>query len=140
MKVVPFEPWHLDWLSPQEAQLSIDHQISPEIADHFAECQSFSGLVNGKVVACSGVVPFWGGRGVAWAILDKDCGPHFKAIHQAVYNFLETCNYQRVEAYVDLDHPAAHRWMKMLGFEIETAVAHKIMPSGKDGAVYARIR
>ena len=140
MIVVPFEPGHLKLLRPQASQVSIDHAVSDEQAQYLASCLSFTGLVDGKPMACSGVVPFWGSRGVAWAILDADSGPHFTAIHKAVYSFLEVSDFKRVEAYVDLDFKPAHRWMRMLGFAVELPIARGILPSGKDGAIYSRFK
>jgi hypothetical protein len=140
MIVVPFEAGHIKLLNPQPSQVSLDHEVTDEQAEYLATCLSFTGLVDGKPVACSGVTPFWGSRGVAWAILDKDCGPHFTAIHKAVYAFLEVSDFKRVEAYVDLDFKPAHRWMKMLGFDVELPIAKGVLPSGRDGAIYSRFK
>lgn len=140
MIVVPFKAEHAFAFQPQKSQLTFDHQITEQHAAYLETTLGFTGIVGEKVVACSGVVPYWGDRGVAWALLAEDSGPHFTAIHKAVFQFLETTHFKRVEAYVDLDFKPAHRWMKMLGFEVETPVAKRVLPSGKDGAVYVRLK
>jgi RimJ/RimL family protein N-acetyltransferase len=52
---------------------------------------------------------------------------------------LETTDFKRVEAYVDANFEAGHRWITMLGFERE-GYMRAFSPLGDDAVLYARIK
>ena len=86
-----------------------------------------------------GVEPQWENRAIAFALISGAAGPYFWAIHSAVRNFLNSTPYRRIEATVDVGFEQGHRWIKMLGFEIE-GYMKAYRPDGADMLLYARVR
>ena len=48
--------------------------------------------------------------------------------------------YKRLEVSVFVEFKAAHRWARLLGFEVEAPLARCYDPSGRDYVLYVRIR
>lgn len=94
---------------------------------------------DGVVLAVAGVEPQWENRATAFALLSDDSGTHFPAIHSAVVEFLDNAPYRRIEATVDVGFKQGHRWIKMLGFELE-GYMKAYRPDGADMLLYARIK
>ena len=94
---------------------------------------------DGAILGIGGVEPQWENRATAFALLSDDSGPHFPAIHSAVVEFLDNAQYRRIEATVDVGFKQGHRWIKMLGFELEGYMS-SYRPDGADMLLYARIK
>lgn len=140
MNIVPFQAEHIERMRIQDAQAYSLAWVDDEQARSLEGIPSFTALDGDVVLGSAGVLPIWENRALAWAYLSSDIGPYFVAIHRAVKRFLDACPYRRVEAAVDIDFAAGHRWMRMLGFrrEAERMVAYR--PDGGDMALYARVR
>lgn len=141
MIIVPFEAQHLRQMTEQDAtarlsaHLRVDHMEALERSEH-----SFTGLANGRVIGCAGVVRYWPGRGEAWAALDRDAGRHLTAITKAARRFFEVCPYDRVECVVADGFPEGHRWAQLLGFALQTPLPQeKYLPTGEAAFLYARV-
>lgn len=140
MIVEPFRPDHLERLVLQPAQeyarASLENKAYGEalVGPH-----SFAGLIDGRVVACAGVVPMWEGRGDAWALIANDVRPKgMLQIHFAVRRFLKMSGFRRIEAACDVGFPQAHRWLALLGFGYE-GLLKAYTPDGRDCLRFARI-
>jgi RimJ/RimL family protein N-acetyltransferase len=94
---------------------------------------------DGGVIAFAGIEPQWQNRATAFALLSESAGSHFPAIHKAVLRFLNWAPYRRIEATVDVGFTQGHRWIKMLGFEVE-GYMRAYRPDGADMLLYARVR
>lgn len=94
---------------------------------------------NGEILMIAGLVPQWTNRAVAWTLISQNAGRHFVELHRIVDNFLETSEFRRIESTVDVDFKAAHRWMDMLGFEVE-GYMRAYRPDGADMVLYARVK
>ena len=94
---------------------------------------------DGVILGIGGLEPQWENRATAFALLSDDSGPHFKAIHSAVVEFLDNAPYRRIEATVDVGFKQGHRWIKMLGFELE-GYMRAYRPDGAVMLLYARIK
>lgn len=140
LEVTEFKAEHLDQIALQEAQQYLLHHMEPGMGAYLEGLQAFSGLVDGKPVVCAGVLPYWEGRGLAWAYLGEDAGSHMAAIHKAVKRYLEVAPFDRIEAAVDVEFEAGHRWIKMLGFELEAPRMAKFRADGGAASLYARIK
>ncbi len=90
-------------------------------------------------VAAAGILPMWPGRGLAWALISEDAGPHMREVTKATIAALDCCPCRRVELYVRLGFHQAFRWAKILGFEFE-AVLEEADPHGGDMAIFKRVR
>ena len=139
MILTAFRPEHLAVLRLQPAQASFGAYLDDlAYAETLAAGQSFTGLHDGRVVGCAGVVELWDNRAMAWALLGAGAGAHFVQIHRAVSGFFKQAKWRRIEATVDVDFEAAHRWMAMLGFEREGRM-RAYASDGRDQDLYARV-
>lgn len=143
MKVVPFESWHLDLLKMQAAQDYISQWISADVKAMLGSTNAFTGIDEDRheILACAGVLELWEGRGVAWAMLADGIGSRFVPIHKAVARYLEAASlrYRRLEATIDIGFSPGVRWVKLLGFKLETPLMEKYLPDGGDAAMYVRL-
>lgn len=94
---------------------------------------------NGEILAIAGLAPQWTGRAIAWALISEDAGKCFHSIHKAVKRFLDSSEFLRIEANVDMEFEAGHRWMELLGFQLE-GFMRAYRPDGADMFLYARIK
>lgn len=138
MQILPLRKWHLDAIQLQGPQNYVGDWMSTEVKLQLADSMAFAALDNGEVLGCSGVVPMWEGRGAAWAMFTGNIGNRFIIMHRAVLSFLEMCPIRRVEAAVDVDFEAGKRWMKQLGFRLETPLMRHYFPNERDASMYVR--
>ena len=132
---------HLKKLAEQNPQEGIAALLDPPRAQAIEDdANSYSILKNGKVLLCGGVTQYWPNRAEAWAIFDQDCKKDFLSIHRAAKRYLDQCQVKRIEAAVDVDFEAGHRWAELLGFQLEAAVLKAYLPNGRDCSLYARVR
>lgn len=95
---------------------------------------AFTALHGETVLACAGVVEVWAGRALAWALIAEDAGRHMLGIHRAVSGFLMQAPYRRIEATVDEGFEAGHRWLRLMGFVLETPNGMRgFNPDGRGG-------
>lgn len=129
------------------------HEIlfdQPILAEHITEDQILAlvsskhsyTVVNayGKVLGVGGIVEKWKGRAEAWAILDQNSREYFLCIHNAVKRFLNGFNVRRIEAEVDCNFEAGHRWMRLLGFKKEADRMRFFDPAGNDCSLYSLVK
>lgn len=140
MNVVPFEPEHLETLMLQPSQAHFYNFFDPAYGQALVESgPCFTGIHNGEIIACSGVIKQWDNRAIAWALISENAGRQFVRIHKAVKRFLDTTDFNRVEAFVDAGFEEGHRWIQMLGFQRE-GYMREFSPNGSDAVLYARIK
>lgn len=141
MKIVPFEPDHLKTLLLQPSQVMLQPTLSdPTYATSlYTAGPAYSLVGDDEVLACSGLIPQWENRAIAWALIGKEAGRHFLMIHRAVRNAIDLHRYRRIETAVAADFEQGHRWMRMLGFELEGRM-RAYTPDGRDCDLYARIQ
>ena len=141
MIVRPWEKGDTEKLLIQDAQEYIRSMV--DLNTDFSELSeqgfAWTGEIDGQIMIVSGVQPMWTNRALAWALISKDAGRHFKAIHKAVQSFLIHAPFRRIEANVDIGFKAGHKWMNMLGFEVE-GYMKAYRPDGADMILYARVR
>lgn len=139
--VVPFEGEHLNAMVVQEAQRWLQENVS------VAELKGLEGpyaatlMEDGKPLICAGVVPYWSTRALLWSFLSDWVTPaNFRAVHREAKAFLAGLPFKRLEASVDVGFENGHRWMRALGFQVETPLQRAFQPDGKDSVGYVRIR
>jgi len=140
MIVVPYQAEHLMALRAQEAQAYVREYMSDKYAKDLENTLSWAGIADGRVIGCFGVCEMWTHRALLWAFLDQSAGRHLVSIHRAVKRFLEVAPYRRIEAEVDCEFEAGHRWLRMLGFEMECERMRCYRVDGGDSALYARVK
>lgn len=141
IEVISFLSEHVEELERQNADMKFSKFF---IREHYQALEdspwSFTGVVSGRIVGCSGVIPYWEGRGEAWAILDRSMRHEFLSVHNAIKRFLEVCPLRRVEAVVDENFSKGHKWITLLGFRKEADVLTGYWPDGSNAVLYARIK
>jgi hypothetical protein len=140
MRIIPFKQHHLEIIELQESQAYLSSWVTPDAAKALEAHISFTGIADDKVVGCAGMIKrseYWG---TVWAYLSKDSGKHFVSIHRAVRKLIEGSMLKRIDATVDFEFEAGHRWLKLLGFEMEAERMRCYRPDGGDSSLYARIR
>lgn len=132
-----------DWreLREQKAMAYVSNYITDQ---HLVALEkapyAYTGFSGTRPVFCAGVTEYWKGRGEAWAVLDENCREDFISIHKTVKRFLDICPVRRIEAAVDVDFKPGHRWVKALGFQLETSLAKGFCINGGDASIYVRVR
>jgi hypothetical protein len=142
MRIEAFRPEHLDRLQLQPAQAYFEQQFSqPGYASMLSNGPAFTALDGDVVLGCGGAAELWGDRACVWSLLSDRAGPHMMAITRAVRGFILQLPYRRIEALVDREFEAGHRWARLLGFECETPGGmRRFTPDGRDVSLYARVR
>lgn len=143
MIITRFKASHLARLELQEAQSYFGSDISKP--DYAATLEGtgggFTGMVDGRVIACAGCSEVWQGRAIAWALLSKDASKHMMALHRAVHGYLKAAQYQRIEAWVDEGFEPGERWLQMMGFKRETPEPMQgFRPDGGACFLYSRVK
>lgn len=137
IKVEKFQPWHIDTIDAQDSQRGMCHS---ENAETVAEFDSWTVFLDDKIVACCGCVPIWHGRNMLWSQISKTISPKgMVLLTRAVKRYLDLkpC---RTEAYIVEGHEAGHRWIKLLGFTLDTPMPLKnILPNGESAYLYSRV-
>ena len=98
-------------------------------------------VADGRPILSGGAIPLWMGRAYLWSFLsDKVTRRNFVEVTSFVRRFLNGLPFKRVEASVECDHEAGHRWVRALGFELEAPRMRAFQVDGRDCALYARVR
>ena len=138
--IVPYEPEHLLAIDLQEAQGYARQNLNRQVAEQLAGPYSYTVLRDGRPVAVLGVLKLWDNRALAWTFIGRDAGPSMVIIHRFVKEALDLLPFRRVEADTPCDFEAGHRWLKMLGFNLEAEHMEAYLPEGGDSSLYARVR
>lgn len=140
VEIVPFQAEHLAALRIQAVQASAQPLMTVEHGTRIAEQVGLAKtvLVDGKPIACAGVIEVWKGRAFAWSYLGEGWERQMRLVHRAALAGLRACRWRRVEMAVDPRHPEGKRWALHLGFEFE-GLARKFTPDGRDAEIWARV-
>lgn len=125
MDIIDFEPEHLQYMTPQAAQIRFADNIDSVDAMLLKRPGlSFTGVApGGRILGCAGVVPLWPGVAQAWAVLsDAALGEPVsltRAVDRELRGIAESLCLRRIQATVAENHHDGARWLAFLGFEIE---------------------
>lgn len=96
---------------------------------------------DGVPLVCAGAAEYWEGRAHVWAVVsDRVNVGNFRGVHAQAKAFLDGLPFRRLEAAVECDFDAGHRWVKALGFTLEALRLRKYQVNGDDCALYARVK
>lgn len=144
MKVVPFTGAHLKELHLQPAQAWMAPLVdTPAYLQQLESCDAYTAISNGEVVAIAGLCVIWPGRAHLSALVSDRFGStgEFVLLHREVDRRLADSPHRRIEATVEGEFKAGHRWMRMLGFKLETPQGMAgYMPDGGKSYLYARVK
>lgn len=136
-RVVPFKRWHYGWLVAGAAEGGQFEVSLPALAQLEGE-NSWTGIVDGRVLVCAGTIEQWPGRHQAWAYVARGTLPHMAWITDEVKKAVERVK-GRIEFTVRKDFAPGHRWARLLGFEVEAPLLRAYGPEGEDHVGYVRI-
>ena len=103
---------------------------------------SWSGFVDGQLVACGGLVSIWPGLAEAWIAVTPYAYRHSTFILRTARLYLDDrivrFRLRRIEARVRADFFLARRFSKWLGFRFDASL-HKYGPEGETFALLSRV-
>lgn len=138
MLVVPFKLEHVLSVSDEDAIEGKDWGFELEVLRELERHNSWTLLdTNGDVVACAGTIEHWRNRHECWVFMTKRAARCMRRLTRLVEAFLDPLE-GRIEATVRADFEAGHRWLKMLGFHVETPCLVYFGPDGADHTGYVR--
>ena len=139
MDVVQFETGHLELLKVHKYMEHIQKDFGKEYRDFLAKFPAYTAMVDGKAVACAGMVQTGVYRWQAWALISKDSGKHMLHLTRAIKHYMKNLSTPRIETHVRADFEAGIRWIEVLGFKRETPEPMKNWgDDGYDYYLYAR--
>jgi hypothetical protein len=147
MEQVEFKPIHGLALAGEAAQKLPDRLVFDLGTERWQEIarthDAHTALDDGLVFCSAGVVSIWPGRAQVWAIVSRNTDRRRMLwLHRQALAWLdqlqESVEFRRIEAVARVDHPAANRWLVMLGFEKEGHLGC-YDADGNDHNLYSRI-
>lgn len=140
----PFHARHVRRIVGVQSEQAEDEVFAIELGEAEALAQAgraWTAWIGADVVGCAGLTPVWSGRTVVWALIGERCGPHMLAITRFVSTKLAECEDRRIEATVLTGFEAGERWVRMLGFELETPGGMRNYDTaGRTMSLYSRCR
>ena len=138
----PLRAEHLTTLTLQPEQQYFEELISsPEDYIKMVSDGDAYAIMEGEETMCAfGIIELWPNRSMIWALMSANCGPHMTGMVRIGRRLVKNSGSKRVEAHVACDFTAGHRFMKLLGFEIEAERMRSYEPDGRDCTLYARIQ
>lgn len=141
LRIEKLKAEHIAELFKEEAAKKFAAHITPWHAKGLEESNlCYTAFMDDKIVACGGAVEYWKNRGEAWIIFGKTFTGNFILLQRAAREFIHRCPLKRLEASVVLGFDKGHRWIKSLGFKLETPLAKSYTQDGEDCALYSRVR
>lgn len=103
---------------------------------------AYTGIVDGEILACGGIMPFWKGVGEAWVISSEIVCKHplffAKTIWRKLNILIKEMELERIQTIVDAENKISMNWVERMGFKNEGLMRKYI--NGKDYYRYALIR
>lgn len=116
--------------------------VTPEKFSLIAEQPAFSGLVDGKLVGCGGVINIWPGLAEAWLALTPYARSHVSFLYRQSLRFLNwavpTYHLRRIQTTVQADWLEANRFIERLDF-LRVARLDKYGPNGEPHYLYEMV-
>jgi len=107
------------------------------------EGQTFTGVVNGYVVACGGIIPLWPGVGEGWVLASYRIHHNRFSVVRSVCvildNLMEDHGYWRIQGATLANWKQGIRFANLLGFEKE-GVMRRYGPDGSDYIRHAKVK
>lgn len=145
IEVIPFQITDMKYIlarQPEHLQYLKDIITDVALEFHSKSPYAFSlrRKVDGMPVACAGLTMYWPTRAEAWTLFAPNLTRELFYIQRAVKRFLDICPVKRIEAAIDMEREESHRWIKSLGFALESPRLKCFRADGGDVSMYVRIR
>lgn len=123
MRVVPFEPYHIDVLRAQGVQAAQQRSVSQLPASYASVARppgpALTAYAGERIIIAGGIMKVGERNGICWALLSEDARHHMVWLHYAVKRFITIERWRRLEATVEETFTAGCRWLDLLGFKFE---------------------
>jgi hypothetical protein len=137
IKIVPFKKEHIDCMEVREHE---KYLIDSEILEMFESGMAYTGIYDGRIISCGGLLLKPYGNADIWqipSIYIKDVRLSYcKIITKWIKEQAHDLALNRMET-ISLDDGLHNRWMRFLGFEKE-GVKRRLI-NGKDYAMWGRV-
>jgi hypothetical protein len=138
---VPFRADHLRRLDFQPAQRWFKDYAFVSGLVSLEGPFSWTCLDQDGPICCGGAREYWPGRANIWAFLSsRVTARNMLKVQRVALRAIDALPFRRCEAAVEMGFEAGHRLVKSLGFEVETPLARKFLPSGADCTLYVRLK
>ena len=140
-ELIPFKAEHwveVSALPLVEAGMSAPKSLATIEMGRALEGNAWSFQLGGLIIACGGTQVIWPGRSAAWLYMTKLAVPYKHTILKKAKEVLAAAPKGRLECTACLDLHNQARWMRFLGFQLESPVLEKYGPFGEDHAGYVR--
>ena len=138
---VSFKGEHVFKLDLQPAQEWFREFLTPENMKGLENEWAVTVMEDGNPLLCVGPMVYWQNRALIWTFVSRGLrGRKFLMIHLMARRYLDGLPFRRLEATVECDFTAGHRWVKALGFELEAPRMRAFQVDGQDSALYARVK
>jgi hypothetical protein len=140
--VETFHPEHLGAMTVQAAQRqlcgSYDERIAlgQSLRLHSPKAFTIREGADGPVLFCGGAGQAHSRHATLWSAFDQGAGKWLRAIDRCTRRFLARLEHVRVDTIVRADHEEGHRWVLMLGFELEGPVLTDYFEDGGGACIY----
>jgi hypothetical protein len=141
MNLVPYEPWHFEYLAidtPQGKHMGLD-AIKIYALVYSIRGQAYTIKDRGQIVGCAGVLDLWNGVGEAWTCLTDESRAKPFFLHRRTYKIIreiiKSKVYHRVHAIVCCTEEKPVQWIERLGF-VKESVMKNYGADGSDHAMY----
>ena len=140
LSYAPFRARHVEAMNIQDQQEWVTAEYGVEDFKALERKHAYTLFRDGVPIVCCGAFELSKVRGSCWAILSTSITPHiFREVHNLGKTFLASLPFKRLEAVVDVDFAAGHRWVKTLGFELEAPRMKAYEVDGRDCSLYAKV-
>ena len=124
-------------------EITFKNRSNPDAtARELAKGMAFTGVNEGGIIACGGVLPIWKGVGEAWAVtsplVQKYPLVFAKTMRSKLIEIIIANSFERVQTIVDAEFRVSQRWLERMGFKYEGEMEKYI--SGRTYLRYAWIR
>lgn len=145
IEFIPFEAIHALELGSLPTARAVLGAVTPT-PEHAAALEAdglaWSGLVDGRLVGAAGVVEMSPRRGFGWCLFGAipwRTWPQITETTDHVLSVAHRFGLRRIETTVIEGFAAGHRWVRRLGFELETPAGMRHWaPDGGTHMLYAR--
>ncbi len=139
--VVPFHAAHILALKLQPAQAWIGAYLTEPQLRTLENEWAVTLMDDGVPLGSAGAVPWHQNRALVWSFVgDRITKRIFVEVHLLARQWLRGLPFRRLEAAIDIDFAAGHRWATLLGFTVEAERMRGYMVDGRDCALYAMVR
>jgi len=137
MILVPFEAEHVDRMRGARTTMPVTRSLARAMEGPHAMTAFDEETM--EPMAAAGTAKIWDRRYHAWVIIGQNFRGRGASAVRLIRRYLETAHpVGRVEAAVEHGWTDAHRFVRALGFEVETHNMPRYLPNGRGAAMYVR--